>query len=150
MKKSLFLLLVLFLGCKKDPSEQINPDHFIFGTAYGECAGDCARLFKLEDEKLFPDDGVVYLNYNGADIPFQTQSLATDKVALAESLLSQMPAALLNETEEQIGCPDCHDQGTIFIETKTGDAVRRWYIDPDSEQYGSFCDSVRTIVNKLQ
>lgn len=150
MKKSLFLLFVLFLGCKKDPIVQVAPDRFIFGSAYGECIGDCARLFKLENQKLFPDDGVVHLSYNSDDHPFQSQDLAADKVALAESLLAQLPAGLMNETEAVIGCPDCHDQGTIFIETKTGDAVRRWYIDPDSEQYGSFCDSVRTTVNKLQ
>lgn len=150
MKKSLFLLLVLFLGCKKDPVAKFAPDYVIFGTSYGECGGDCARLFKLENQNLYPDDGIEYLMQNGGDIPFMTQSLPADKVALAESLKNQIPASLLDEPEEVLGCPDCRDQGTVYIETKTGDQVSRWYIDPDLDQYASFCDSVRVAVLKLQ
>lgn len=150
MKKSLFLLILLLPACKKETASPfVAADSFIFGTSYGECGGDCARLFKLENDHLYPDDNVKYLPQAGDPVPFQSQSLPSDKVALAKTLLAEAPAGLYGETQEIIGCPDCRDQGTIFIEIRTGDQVRKWYVDPDSDKYGAFCDSVRSTVLKM-
>ena len=153
MKKYIFLLFILFAGCKKEPPVIVvpeNADSFIFGTSYGYCFGtNCTRLFKLEGDKLFPDVDLNHLTYNMLGIFFQTESLPADKVMLAESLKIQTPATLLNEPEEIIGCPDCRDQGVIYIETRTGGQVRKWYIDPDVNEYASFCDSVRAVVHKM-
>jgi len=110
--------------------------------------GDCARIFKLENQQLFADDGLVYYTQN--DIPFQTTSLSAEKVALAVALSEQVPAQLFDQPDGAIGCPDCRDQGGFLVEVKlsTGE-VRRWNIDPDKEEYEAFCDAIRTAVNQI-
>lgn len=156
MKKILalaFAAALLGFGCEKEcgcvPPPQTNDfEYFIFGTAQGMCMGDCAKIFKLEGEKLFADDVVEHLiNEN---VTFQTTSLTTDKVTLATVLRDQVPAELLSETKDRIGCPDCYDQGTIFIKIKTDGQERFWFIDPDHAQYAEFCKAVREAVGQMQ
>ena len=158
MKKTLILLaatLALCSGCEKEcgcvpPPDSGDFEYFIFGTAYGMCIGDCAKIFQLEGQNLFPDDGLERMIHKD-DVPFQTTSLPAEKVAIAAELSQQFPLALLDEANGQVGCPDCRDQGTTFIKIKTADGqVRFWFIDPDEAKYAAFSDAVREAVGKMQ
>ena len=154
MKKMLILAAVaLCFGCHQEPCTDPFPDtgdfeYFIFGTSYGECGGDCAKIFKLEGSQLFADDGLEYLSTE--EVPFQTTGLSFEKRTLAVELSQQLPTDLLTETNGQIGCPDCRDQGTVFIKIKTGGQVQFWFIDPDDAKYAAFCEAVREAVQKMK
>ncbi|MBK6930411.1 MAG: hypothetical protein IPH12_05905 [Saprospirales bacterium] len=148
MKNALFFSVLLFAACTKEPDVAPSTnDYFIFGTYYGECAGNCSHIFKLEGQNLFADD-MEYLQPD--DLVFQSQSLAPDKIALAAALEAQIPASLFDETAETIGCPDCHDQGGYLVKIKTGDTVRQWFIDRDVPKYAAFCDSIAATVQQLE
>ena len=151
MKKVLFLALLFAASCAKQPNEA-DPnasDYFIFGIYYGECSGNCAVLFKLQGDQLYADENVTYL-FPVAALAFQNQSLAADKVALAQNLYQNIPASLWNEKDGTIGCPDCRDQGGYYIKVSTDGKVREWFLDRDVAQYAAFCDSVSATVYKLQ
>lgn len=156
MKKILILLaatLALCSGCEKEcgcapPPDSGDFEYFIFGTAYGECVGDCAKIFQLEGGKLFADDVVEHLT--SENVTFQTTSLSAEKVAIAAELSQQFPAALLDEANGQIGCPDCRDQGQMFVKVKTASGeVRFWFIDPDEAKYAAFTKAIREAVEKM-
>lgn len=160
MKKTLIIITavvaLLGFGCKKEicdcapPPDTGDFEYFIFGTAYGECMGDCAKIFQLEGQQLFADDGLEYFLYKD-NVPFQATSLSAEKVAIAAELSQQFPAALLDEANGSIGCPDCRDQGMMFVKFKTADGpVRFWFIDPDDAKYAAFCETVRVAVEKMQ
>lgn len=148
MKNALLLALVLLLGCKKSETNPTNAEYqyFIFGSYAGECGGNCAAIFKLENQQLFADDGLVY--FTGSDnIPFQNTSLSAEKIALAVTLSEQIPNSLFDQPDGLIGCPDCHDQGGYFVEVKLSNGeVRRWNIDPDEADFKPFCDAIRATV----
>lgn len=149
MKKTfVFLALLSMLGCKKECVD--NSDYFIFGHAYGFCAGNCVTLFKIDGENLYADDDATYTMLSSPDIPFQGTSLPAEKVALAKALQAQMPANLYNEPDGNVGCPDCHDQGLYYIKIKNGDTVREWRIDRDVPQYAAFCDSIYATAEQLK
>lgn len=155
MKKALlFLALLAAFGCKKESSKLNvdNLDYFVFGTAFGFCAGGptCVTLFLLEDQNLYPDADITREQFFSGDLAFQTTSLPSDKVALAQDLLAQFPSALLEETEEEIGCPDCSDQGTVYVEIKKGATVRKWRIDPFWDKYKPFSQAVAQTVAALK
>lgn len=150
MKKTfLFLALLAAFGCKKE--SVTNSDYFIFGYAYGFCAGNCVTVFKLEGDNLFADDDAGYQTlWNNPDIPFQMTSLPAEKVNLAKVLQAQIPAGLYQEPDGNIGCPDCRDQGLYFVKIKTGDTVREWRIDPDSQEYEVFGEAIRETLDQLK
>lgn len=150
MKKTfVFLALLAVLGCKKESAT--SPDYFVFGYAYGFCAGNCVTVFKLEGDNLFADDDASYQTLGeNQEIPFQAGSLSAEKVNLAKALRAQIPTGLYNEPDGNVGCPDCRDQGLYYIKIKTGNTVREWRIDPDSQEYGAFGDTIRTTVDQLK
>lgn len=108
------VLLVLMLGmmmfgsCNKsndlfDPS---SVEHFSFGTSYGMCIGDCAKLFAIANGQLFPD--TLSTHYTGT-VGFSSKPLADAKYQLAKELLDNFPVYLYNYADTTFGCPDCAD-----------------------------------------
>lgn len=154
MKKMILLCAAALLtfGCRKEKCGCAPPpggdfEYFIFGTAYGECAGDCARIYKLQGSQLFADDGLEYLT--SAQVNFQSNALSSDKVALATALWEKFPNDLLDQPSGNIGCPDCRDQGTAFIKVRQGGQDFYWMIDPDEVRYKEFTTAVRETVVQL-
>jgi len=149
MKKTfVFLAMLAVLGCKKE--SEINSDYFIFGYANGFCHGNCVTVFKLEGDNLYADDDASYLTLNDQEIPFQSAGLPAEKVNLAKALEAQIPAGLFAEPDGNVGCPDCRDQGLYYIKIKTGNTVREWRLDPDSQEYEVFNDAIRTTTDQLK
>jgi hypothetical protein len=131
-----------------------NDDYLIFGTNYGFCVGNCSSLFKLTSTSLFEDD-IDRLEQDKA-VTFKSTALSTAKVEIAKTACAQFPNDLNNEKDERIGCPDCHDQGTIYIELKKNGVVKKWYIDPDQNQstiptyLQAYTKIVRDVVDQLK
>ncbi len=128
MKKGIIILLsgtlILWSACKK---EIANPDTFTFGRFCGFCVGDCATVFKLENNQLFADN--MSVGNRSTPLLFQTTPLSDDKQLIAKQLANAIPSQLLNETAETIGCPDCLDQcGYLVIWTQNG-VTKRWFLD---------------------
>lgn len=126
MKTMLALLtsLLLLISCSSD-DPIVSEDHFIFGTTYGYCIGNCTHLFKYEGGEVFEDE---MERFFGEDLVF-SETNKPDIVPIAEELLNAFPQELIDSDQETYGCPDCADQGTIFLQREFGDNVRSWYID---------------------
>ena len=139
MKHLAFILLVtlMFASCKKENNgngqgcgNNNNFESFAFGTAYGECAGNCATFYSISNKKIFPDD----MQYYTGQLVFKTTALTNDKYLLAKQLIDNFPAYLKNNPDQTFGCPDCHDQGGIHIETKENGIVKTWHIDNEIDK----------------
>jgi hypothetical protein len=148
MKKLVILLLISSLaGCKR-PSVS-SKDYVIFGHSFSECGGDCAQLFMLHDGKLFRDD------MKNTDSPkkFSNQPLGAPAFELALPVKTTLPEFLINSKEERFGCPDCHDQGAIYLEVKEGRKTRKWLLDPDLQslppELREYVTTVEDIMKQL-
>ena len=147
MKKLLLILLclpLLFISCNKNEEFEIsNNEYLIFGHFYGMCSGeDCIETFKLTDEKLYED---LNDNYLGTE-PFNFVILGDDQYNEAKDLISFFPSQLLNENDTTFGCPDCVDQGGIFIGYKKDGDLKKWRID----QYkNSVPDYLHDFIDKV-
>jgi hypothetical protein len=124
----LLLLALVIMSCKKKTDSLEAPPAFLFGTSYGECGGDCDHYFALKDGQLYPTSG----KYFPGPIVISNSPLSADKTAIAQQLLSKLPAYLLSRPNKEFGCPDCHDQGGIHIEYATGSDIMKWHIDTDT------------------
>lgn len=116
--------LMLCAGCKKEKDEP-NIEYLTFGKANGLCWTECATFFKVEDNAVYADS---MMNYTGT-LQFQSDALANDKYLLAKPLQDNFPTYLTDNPNQTIGCPDCADQGGIYITRKVNGITSYWNID---------------------
>ena len=123
---ALLFITVLNYNCSSDDSIHIDKnDYLIFGHFYGMCVGDgCVLTYKLTDDTLYED---INHNYLGTDLNFK--ALDNNTFEQVKDLANYVPSELLNETESVFGCPDCADQGGLFIEISKNGVVKSWRID---------------------
>ncbi len=159
MKKHKIQALIIFLfftvicaGCRKEKISK--KDVVVFGTFYGECAGEqCIEIFKLENEKLYEDSIDKYPNssaaYNG-----NFNGLSNSKYNLVKDIVSKIPDSLYLETEHVIGQPDAGDWGGIYFEINKNDKQYYWLIDTQTRNLPkylhSFSEEIMEAVSKLK
>ena len=121
MKYIIFTLILIasFSSCKKEITIS-NDDYLTFGTFHGECMGnDCVKLFVIKENKLYEDPN----DFNGTRLGFIP--LSNEKFNQVKDLVDYIPNELFQKEKETFGCPDCVDQGGIyvryFIEGKKGE-----------------------------
>lgn len=130
MKKIvIFFVLIITTGFGCTVGEGPRPltaGYFIFGTYAGECFGNCFTGFKMESGKIFRDD----LNYfYGNELSFENSPMDQDAYDRASLLLDSFPDFLKNNPGQKYGCPDCHDQGGIFLQLGEGANATSWHLD---------------------
>ena len=127
MKKLLPVLLAVCLSaCSKNSCDP--PTGFVFGEAFGECVGDCARVYKISGEKMYEDN---MINYNR--LSFKDTPLPDSLYQVARHLADNIPDFLIDHDSGTLGCPDCADQGNVYIEFYLQGCMHRWKLDPDTQ-----------------
>lgn len=152
MKYFVFGVTAIFLAlCSKEVQlKQSPPDYLIFGHFYNFCLGDdCIEIFKLTEEGLFEDISDSYLANQFEFVP-----LDAEKSKVARGLRQALPAPLLQSPEASFGCPDCADQGGLYIEISSNGERQSWRIDQDKRMVPgylhSFMDQVNQTISALQ
>lgn len=154
------LLIISFLvaGCFGCESTDSNPEKapsktatFVFGEAYGFCAGDCAHFYKLKNNQLFKDK---IERFNGTVPDFDPNKLSDDKWEVAKSLISELPDYLLNNPDTTLGCPDCADQGGVYLFYQNENKSLYWNIDTAADrqppEIRNYILKVRSIIDQLE
>ena len=129
----LIVILTATTSCKKDSFmlELAPTDYLIFGEYFGECIGNCVTLYKIEDGQLYLDD----VDYGPpTEIPFLEAPLAPEKYEAARNIVDFFPNELLQSDRRRYGCPDCHDQGGIYLELFQEGQRHIWFIDPEDQE----------------
>lgn len=140
--------LLIFVSCNKECNcEKNEMDYLIFGHFNGECIGeDCIEIFKLTSDKLMEDSNDNYpgqQNYNG-----NFSDLGSSKYELVKDLPDYFPAELWNEDNKAFGCPDCADQGGLYIEYSKNGIIKHWTIDQSKNEVPEYLYSFMDEVNK--
>jgi hypothetical protein len=149
MKKIVLTFAVTFIlfSCKKENTTKF--DSFVFGTSYGYCVGNCANFFLIEDGNLYADD----MERLTTPLKFKTDKLSVDKYNLAKQLRTDFPAYLKQNPNKTFGCPDCADQGSIYIEATINGKTETWLIDTDTTQQPAaiknYIRDLRNILTQL-
>jgi hypothetical protein len=136
MKKSLLFLSIVLLcfACKKDNDEQNcgngsgneESDSLYFGHFYGECIGeDCMMTFKLSNGQLFEDTIDSYAGMG----PFSFIQRSNEDYLLVDDLMEFIPTELMAIQDSTFGCPDCVDQGGLFVRWFNDGTEHTWIID---------------------
>src|SRR5690606_17264175 len=101
-------------------------------------------IFKLTDEGLFEDVSDSYLATE-----FEFSPLGAEAFNVARDLQQALPAPLLNSTDSSFGCPDCADQGGLYIEISTNGERRSWRIDQDKSMVPGYLHFYMDKINQV-
>ncbi len=145
-----------FVACKDNLIECADSNTepvLVFGHFFGECFGEsCVETFKLTDTQLFEDK---VDNYGGAGDSFDFEELSADLFEQVAFLRAAMPQELLALEDQTFGCPDCGDQGGVYISWTSGGVTQSWLLDAgpiDGEdaltEFASIIlDTIRVVIN---
>lgn len=152
MRLLIIILLGLFTftcnGLTNSSTKQT--DYIIFGSFYGMCVGDdCVANFKLTDDDLYKDQNDSYAGMKD----FSFKKLSAEKFEVAKDLYSKIPSKLLSSESQTFGCPDCADQGGIYLAISRDGSVKEWKIDQDKDNIPGylhdFVDEVNAKIREL-
>ena len=148
---SFLLILLLFSSCDKSFDGMLEGEEYlIFGTFYGECIGNCLIAYKIQENQLFEDDED-FGPFDGMN--FKPDALSNEQFELAKLLLDDFPIDLLDSDKLVYGCPDCSDQGGVYLELKSDGLLRNWRIDmfnnEQSQEIVNYKRQIIEIINAL-
>ncbi len=136
----LFLLLSAFQCDSPSPVREF--ESLVFGHFFGFCQGEeCIETFQLSQNTLFED---TLDNYQGTR---EFVALSSDKYDVVQDLEQYIPTQLLALPDSTFGCPDCADQGGVFIEIHQGGNSQIWRIDQNKDQVPAFLHELLDQVN---
>lgn len=155
------MLLLSIASCKKEETTtNTTVQRLVLGTYFGECLTNCATVFALDSAKVQQDTLVNFIiptNY-----VFVGVDLSNDKFEQVKHLLTEVPTELTTTPDKTYGCPDCHDQGGIYVEVTVlqtalgGDVLttHKYTIDTDnttdqSSDILSFKTKILTAIQQL-
>ena len=144
----LSLIIISFLSsCNKSNSK--DAQGLIFGTYAGECFGDgCVRIFKLTEDEVWEDQNHYLPGTTFSGEQFDFERLPNSKFELVKGFEKDFPMALLDEKENQIGCPDCYDQGGCYVEWNDNGSIRNWTIDNRKEEVPEYLHEFKDLLSK--
>lgn len=141
------IVIVLLFSCKKEGEQNLNSsDYLVFGHFYGMCQGETrVETYKLTSTALYEDTEDSYSHYS-----FNYEELSNTQFNEVKDLATLFPDALWDEEETTFGCPDCMDQGGIYVEYKKDGQLVNWLFDNVESNNPSYAGTFITEVkNKI-
>lgn len=136
------LVLMILVGCKKSKDELKHDDYLIFGHFFGFCFGEeCIEMYKITKSKLYEDKEDLY-----GQEAFDFIEVPVEKFDLVKDLVTDLPQNLIDSPDSTFGCPDCADQGGIYIEYRKNDVVHKWKIDNDNTPLPAYLQEFKAKV----
>lgn len=140
------IALILSLTSCKDQNKELllaGDDYLIFGHFFGLCMGEeCVEIFKLNENSLYEDRKDIY----GGDGPYDFIKLDNELFDKARDLPSHIPDKLLKKNSTIFGCPDCADQGGLFVKLVRNGKEHFYKID---YQKSEVPDYLHPFIDKL-
>lgn len=129
MKIQLFVAIILstfsFMACENqsqgvDAEKTLNGTVIKYGTAFGMCLGPCKKEMALVNDEaeftVFQNGG---RGTNGGDPVTYKEKLTSDYLA---EVSKNIDFAAFSKLPEVIGCPDCADGGSEWVEIIKNDS----------------------------
>jgi hypothetical protein len=132
---------------------RVKPDRVVFGFYSGECVTNCGTMYQVEATSIVIDSNSFWKTYTADRFEIQGRRYtAPDEQRGYEHLKLAIPLIMLLEPRTRIGCPDCHDQGGLFVEFTLAGMKRRFFIDPNNPPvyYPGLKDDIVSHVDEMK
>jgi len=133
MKRILSCLFtgMLLVSCGSSSEDAPKAETLVFGTYFGMCQGTCFVTYRLASGVLQADRNETYIS---GDYTFEpTETLPAEDYTRVAGLLTTIPAVLRNGDGGTLGCPDCADQGGVYVDFTDAQGKRKvYYLDTNN------------------
>jgi len=151
MKIISFLAFLLFIcaSCGDDDMKSsVTDDDVIIGLYFGECIGDCATMYLLSGEEIFPD---VIENGYSEEPAFSDEAIIVDNNIRSRftSLGSDTPQMLLDNPGGVFGMPDAGDWGAIYYQLGETSWTLDNAIENNPEEIQDFVTEIIALIGEL-
>jgi hypothetical protein len=131
------LIFQLFLSCTSSK----ETDWMVIGYCCGECHDKCFSGYYIEKDSIYKISGKYC---DDVDI---SNKIVTDNEEYAKvaNVADKLPNNYTNFSGTY-GCPDCHDQCSIFVSFKLNGNITKIILDPDlgmhPEEFNDFVNGI--------
>ena len=136
-----------FWACSESTTDENEViETIIFGHYYGRCFGEtCIETYKIENGKLYEDFDDDYSRNT-----FNFVKLSDKLFEQVVDIINHIPQELREVNGQTFGCPDCADQGGVYIElfdSSNSEADMKFFIDQNSNNTPKYLHEFVDIVN---
>ena len=152
IRSTIIILTLAFSTVNCSPPNRENIDYVVYGTYAGECMNHCTLMFKLEKDKLLVDttDSFFDNSQQTERVIFKGDTLSHEDFLKAQKVEERLPKLLLNSQSKDFGNPDQHDQGGIYIQFKSNNELKTFYIDTELDKIpGELRDYAKLIMSEV-
>lgn len=139
------ILVIILISCEKNDSNSIprNLEYISYGTSFGECLGYCTRSITINDSSIKSEKKGWDLN---GLLPVLIQYGQIDKSYWIE-LSKNIDFEYFFGLDSILGCPDCADGGSEWIEIKKDNETHKVVFEYKNEpnDFKNFIGILRTF-----
>lgn len=143
----IFINVLTFESCKeKDSCVLSNFTTISYGTSFGECVGYCTKTISISDatinfQKTAHNDKSTYPDFD-----------CDDSFPGFETLKLEINIADFCTMEPVIGCPDCADGGTEWVEISNSTHALRVTFEYNNapEEFSNFIENLRFYLQRME
>lgn len=134
MKTYFFIIFISLTSFSSLYKTAQHIDYIIYGTYCGECTKHCTRMFKLEQNRLLIDTTDSYFTtYDKIErVIFNGDTASRSQFEEAKIVKTKLPMFLMFSPDRTFGKPDSYDQCGIYIQLKTAQQLKTFYIDTNT------------------
>ncbi|MDA3953513.1 MAG: hypothetical protein PF485_07690 [Bacteroidales bacterium] len=150
-----FLIIIisiqLLYSCEADEDLLTYDSEIVsvaYGTTFGECIGYCDRTLEIIGTDInFKATGLTATG----DLP-EIDISGTISIVDWERLVNSIEFLIFRNMEEVIGCPDCTDGGTEWIEITTDELCHKviFEFDNEPEEILNYIEELRNLMESCE
>lgn len=137
---TIFFLSFLFISCEDaEPLTQADVQSIKYGTSFGMCIGYCVTDLEVTAESVY----ISQYGWNNSVVPkSKTADFEEEKYIEILNIVDQSKFLALDPV---IGCPDCADGGSEWIEVTIGSRTKKVTFE-----YGASIEGIGEAVLELR
>jgi hypothetical protein len=144
------ILLLLLYSCEAD-EDMLTYNSEIVSIGYGTSKGDigyCNRNLEIIGTDIIFKASGQTVTGNLPEIEISGNISIEDW----EALVNKIDVLIFRNMEEVIGCPDCDDGGSEWIEITTNDIIHKvvFEFENEPEEVKSYIDDLRELIEEFE
>ncbi len=143
--KSIYLSIVIFTTLLSNCQEEVQSSDIVkieYGTSFGMCLGYCIKTLSIESDQA---------RKTLSSRDENQKTLSCNIEVEASSIFTKVNTREFNDLPDIIGCPDCADGGSEWIEITTSSGSKKvtYEFQKEPKEVASYIQDLRLLFDEL-